>query len=191
VPKVCPSRAHFSGLWRTSAVQAVATSSFQIQLGRGLLARSCLHLWAPVDLSRARFQAIVLDARTGKPPRCGGGAADPQGCRRDDLTAGSEGRSRGGAREGTYRIRVAHSRFLPEVAQKQRKGRSRSRAVTVRADGATAASRSSGTSGGGGASGRCSRGGRGVNVKGAAGAVPPRGAALDAAAPADSECSCE
>src|SRR5512141_1569504 len=62
VPKVCPSRAHSSGLLRTSAVQAVATSSFQIQLGRGLLARSCLHLWAPVDLSRARFQAIVLDA---------------------------------------------------------------------------------------------------------------------------------
>ena len=67
MPKVCPFRAHSSGLWRTSAVQAVATSSFQIQLGRGLLARSCLHLWAPVDLSRARFQAIVLDARTGKP----------------------------------------------------------------------------------------------------------------------------
>ncbi len=79
-----------------------------------------LHFSKPGSPVVGEIVAIVQDARTGKP------VTDAtveiltlKGAVVTTLTAGAEGQARGSLKEGTYRLRVIHPRFVAEARQVQ------------------------------------------------------------------------
>jgi Carboxypeptidase regulatory-like domain len=79
-----------------------------------------LHFSKPGSPVIGEIVAIVQDARTGKP------VTDAtveiltlKGAVVTTLTAGAEGQARGSLKEGTYRLRVIHPRFVAEARQVQ------------------------------------------------------------------------
>lgn len=80
-------------------------------------AYSVLRVWSP-PVPQGQLVAVVVEARSDRPVP----EATVEVLTRDDalvttLTAGDGGRARSALPEGTYRLRVSHPRFRPEVRQ--------------------------------------------------------------------------
>lgn len=109
------ARAHLT-LPRTHSIIGIIAGGISISLGL----YSYLHLVQPAALVVGEVVAIVQDARTGKP------VADAtveiltlKGAVVTTLAPGAGGQSRGKLKEGTYRLRVTHPRFVAEARQVQ------------------------------------------------------------------------
>ena len=81
---------------------------------------SYLHLSKPAPIVTGNVVAIVQDARTGKPiPDATVELLTLKDAVVTTLTPGAEGQARGKVKEGTYRLRAVHPRFVAEVRQVQ------------------------------------------------------------------------
>jgi len=108
-------RAHLT-LSRFHAIIGIIAGLVSISVGL----YSYLHFSKPSPSVIGDIVAIVQDARTGKP------VTDAtveiltlKGAVVTTLTPGAEGQARGKIKEGTYRLRVVHSRYVAEARQVQ------------------------------------------------------------------------
>jgi hypothetical protein len=108
-------RAHLT-LSRFHAIVGIIAGFISISVGL----YTYLHFSKPGSPVVGEIVAIVHDARTGKP------VTDAtveiltlKGAVVTTLTSGAEGQARGNLREGTYRLRVIHPRFVAEARQVQ------------------------------------------------------------------------
>jgi len=108
-------RAHLT-LSRFHAIVGIIAGFISISVGL----YSYLHFSKPGPLVVGEIVAIVQDARTGKPvPDATVEILTLKNAVVTTLTLGAEGQARGSLKEGTYRLRVIHSRFVAEVRQVQ------------------------------------------------------------------------
>lgn len=108
-------RTHLT-LPRTHAIIGIIAGCLSISLGL----YSYLHLGRPAAPVVGDVVAVVQDARTGKPVT----DATVEILTLKDavvttLVAGPGGQARGKLKEGTYRLRVTHPRFIAETRQVQ------------------------------------------------------------------------
>ena len=108
-------RAHLT-LSRFHAIVGIIAGFVSISVGL----YSYLHFSKPVAPVVGEIVAIVQDARTGRPVS---GATVEILTLKDavvtTLTPGAEGQTRGRLKEGTYRLRVIHPRYVAEARQVQ------------------------------------------------------------------------
>jgi len=109
------ARAHLS-LPRAHAIIGIIAGCISISLGL----YSYLHLTKPAAPVVGEVVAIVQDARTGKPvPDATVEVLTLKDAVVTTLAPGAGGQSRGKLKEGTYRLRVTHPRFVAEARQVQ------------------------------------------------------------------------
>lgn len=108
-------RAHLT-LSRFHAIVGIIAGFISISVGL----YTYLHFSKPGSPVVGEIVAIMQDSRTGKP------VTDAtveiltlKGAVVTTLTAGAEGQARGSLKEGTYRLRVIHPRFVAEARQVQ------------------------------------------------------------------------
>ncbi len=108
-------RAHLT-LSRFQAIVGITAGFISISVGL----YTYLHQSKPAPFVTGDVVAIVQDARTGKPVL---DAAVEVLTLKDavvtTLTPGAGGQARGTLKEGTYRLRITHPRFVAEVRQVQ------------------------------------------------------------------------
>lgn len=108
-------RAHLT-LSRFHAIVGIIAGFISISVGL----YSYLHFSQPAPPVIGDVVAIVQDARTGKPVQDAVvEILTPKDAVVTTLTPGAEGRAHGKIKEGTYRLRVVHPRFVSEVRQVQ------------------------------------------------------------------------
>jgi len=108
-------RAHLT-LSRFQAIVGITAGFISISVGL----YTYLHQTRPALFATGEVVAIVQDARTGKPvPDAAVEVLTLKDAVVTTLTPGAEGRARGKLKEGTYRLRITHPRFVAEVRQVQ------------------------------------------------------------------------
>jgi hypothetical protein len=109
------ARSHLT-LPRTHAIIGILAGCISISLGL----YSYLHLAKPLAPVVGEVVAIVQDARTGKPiPDATVEILTLKDAVVTTLAPGAGGQPRGKLKEGTYRLRVTHPRFVAEARQVQ------------------------------------------------------------------------
>ena len=109
------ARAHLT-LPRAHSIIGIIAGCISISLGL----YSYLHLTKPAAPVVGEVVAIVQDARTGKPvPDATVEVLTLKDAVVTTLAPGAGGQSRGKLKEGTYRLRVTHPRFVAEARQVQ------------------------------------------------------------------------
>jgi hypothetical protein len=105
-------RAHLT-LSRFQAIVGITAGFISITVGL----YSYFHM-RPAPTVAGEVVAIVQDARTGRPVTDASvEVLTLKNAVVTTLTPGAEGRARGRLKEGTYRLRVTHPRFVAEVRQ--------------------------------------------------------------------------
>jgi len=108
-------RAHLT-LSRFQAIVGITAGFISISVGL----YTYLHQSRPASFVTGEVVAIVQDARTGKPvPDAAVEVLTLKDAVVTTLTPGALGQARGTLKEGTYRLRITHPRFVAEVRQVQ------------------------------------------------------------------------